>query len=211
MQRTPPKSEKWLQYLDMLVQEADTQVQLGESILQLSRIYAGGGESKRRLVVLDELTGNAVRQHRIMAQQKDVSLVYRPFLPLAAVKIKASVLIDTEQMPCVINNLVEDAILYTPAGGQVIVANGQENVKGQVWATVAVSNTGEEIPAEDMPRIFDRLFREGNREPLSERVRKTGLRLMVAKQVVELHGGRVTVENREDVGVTFTIWLPLTD
>jgi signal transduction histidine kinase len=114
-------------------------------------------------------------------------------------------------MPCVINNLVEDAILYTPAGGQVIVANGQENVKGQVWATVAVSNTGEEIPAEDMPRIFDRLFREGNREPLSERVRKTGLRLMVAKQVVELHGGRVTVENREDVGVTFTIWLPLTD
>ncbi len=215
MQRTPPGSEKWRQHLNVLVKEADAQAQLGESILQLSRIYAGEGGLECKQVFLDELVGDTVLEQRMLAREKGVSLVYRPFLPLAVGErgemIKALVSIDAEQMSHVINDLVEDAIHYTPARGQVTVTIGQKNIKGQVWATVEVSNTGAGIPAEDIPHIFDRLFREGNKEPLSERVRKTGLRLMVAKQVVELHGGRVTVESKEGVGTTFVIWLPLTD
>jgi two-component system phosphate regulon sensor histidine kinase PhoR len=60
-----------------------------------------------------------------------------------------------------------------------------------------------------MPHIFERLLREGDEEPDSQRIRETGLRLMVVKEIVELHGGHVTVKSKKRVGTTFTVWLPL--
>jgi two-component system sensor histidine kinase ResE len=85
---------------------------------------------------------------------------------------------------------------------------------------VAISDTGERVPKEDLPYIFERFFRE--EEPRAKRTSETGLRLMIAKEIVELNRGWVTVEspsstdalsaperNKEGVGSTFTIWLPL--
>jgi signal transduction histidine kinase len=104
---------------------------------------------------------------------------------------------------------MEDAIRYTPEGGSVIVSTGKQEMEGQIWATISVSDTGDEIPAEDQSYAFERFFREW--EPQSQRVSETGLRLMIVKGIVELHHGRVTVENKRDVGPTFSIWLPLAD
>jgi PAS domain S-box-containing protein len=207
IQQTPSENEKWRQYLDRLVQEVDDQAQLGEDILQLSRIYAGRveAEMEQRLIHLTELTEVAVSRHQSLARERKVTLEHGPAQPgpVAAVA--------TEQMMQVLTNLVEDAIRYTPEGGRVIVTTGQEERHGRVWATVAISDTGKGIPSEDMPHIFDRLFREGDEEPRSRRVRETGLRLMVVKEIAGLHGGEVTVESQEGVGSTFTIWLPPVD
>jgi signal transduction histidine kinase len=76
---------------------------------------------------------------------------------------------------------------------------------------MAVSDMGEVIPAEDLPHIFERFFRE--EEPRSMRISESGIRLIIVKGVVDLHGGWVTVESpsSENVGSTFTIWLPLVD
>ena len=72
---------------------------------------------------------------------------------------------------------------------------------------MAISDTAESIPKEDLPHIFERFFRQ--KEPLSERVSETGLRLMIVKGMVELNRGRVTVAHGEGKGNTFTVWLPL--
>jgi signal transduction histidine kinase len=93
----------------------------------------------------------------------------------------------------VLSILVEDAIRYAPAGARVTVSTQQAEAEGRTWATVAVSDTGEPIPEADLPHVFERLFRE--EEPRSERVAGTGLRLMIVKGIVELHGGRVTAES----------------
>jgi PAS domain S-box-containing protein len=207
MQQISPNDDKWRQYMDALVQEIDNQAQLGEDILQLSRIYAGRTkeEMNRRAIPLNDLVEAVAIRNRSLAQKSKLTLEYRPMEP------GPIAMADTEQTIQVLSILVENAIRYTPAGGHVVIATGQNETEGCPWATAAVSDTGERIPEEDMPRIFDRLFREGDEEPLAMRVRETGLRLMVVKEIVNLHEGQVTVESDKDTGTTFTIWLPLAD
>ena len=64
------------------------------------------------------------------------------------------------------------------------------------------------IPEEELPYVFERFFR--GEKPRAMQTSGTGLGLAIVKEIVELHGGRVTVESRVDAGTTFTVWLPLT-
>jgi two-component system phosphate regulon sensor histidine kinase PhoR len=202
MQRTPSEDEKWGQYLVALVQETDQQVQLVEDIMQISRIYTGQLEIEPRPTPLNELTEVVVTSHRALAQERGVTLEHCPMKPTPVAPA------DPKQMLSALNHLVGDAIRYTPEGGRVVVSTGRREAEGCIWAVVAVSDTGEVIPAEDLPHVFERFFRE--EELRSARVSETGLRLMIVKGIVELYGGHVTVESGEGMGSTFTIWLPMT-
>jgi signal transduction histidine kinase len=71
---------------------------------------------------------------------------------------------------------------------------------------VTVADTGIGIPEEELPYIFDRFFR--GEKPRTMQVSGTGLGLAILKEIVELHGGRVTVKSEVDEGSTFTVWLP---
>ena len=214
LQRTPPEDEKWQQRLTTLVQEADTQVELGESILQLSRIYGGRMELELHQTTLASLAQDAVSKYQARAQKRGLTLKHELLSSPATgawdeKKTQQMVSVDAEQMTHAINNLVEDAIRYTPEGGRVIITTGKKARSRYLWDTFSVSDTGEEIPEQDMPQVFSRLFREGDKEPQSKRVRETGLRLMVVKEVAGLHDGLATVESKS-TGNTFTMWLPLT-
>ena len=118
-------------------------------------------------------------------------------------------LVDPERMMQVLDNLIGNALLYTMAGGKVAVSTGTQEAEGRTWATVTVSDTGIGIPAEELPHIFDRFFR--GEEPRSRQISGTGLGLSIAKEIVELHGGRVTVDSKPGAGSTFTAWLPVAD
>jgi len=132
-------------------------------------------------------------------------------------------LVDLEWMVQVLDNLVENAIYYTPEGGTVMASTGTKEAEGRTWATVTVADTGMGIPEDELPHIFDRFFR--GVEPRSMQISGTGLGLAIVKEIVELHGGWVTAESpstgsgqapsttlktgEEGVGSTFTVWLPL--
>jgi len=199
MQRQP---EKWQEYLKTLTREADLQAHLVEDILQISRIDAGRLEMHPCPTPLDELIQTAVARHQVLAQESGLTLEYRPSPP------KALVLVDPERMTQVLNNLIGNAIRYTPAKGTVTVSSGRMEAERRTWATVTVADTGIGIPAEDLPHIFARFFR--GEEPRRMQLTGTGLGLAIVKEIVELHGGRVAVESQESVGSTFTVWLPLT-
>jgi heavy metal sensor kinase len=99
----------------------------------------------------------------------------------------------------VVVNLVDNAIKYTPTGGQVFVrlaAAGQ--------AELTVRDTGPGIAADDQARVFDRFFRG---DPARERG-GTGLGLALTRSIVQLHGGRITVESQPGQGTCFRVWLP---
>jgi len=115
---------------------------------------------------------------------------------------------DPERMRQVLDNLVGNAIRYTPEGGKVVVSAGKEEAEGRSWATVTVADTGMGIPEEELPHIFERFFR--GEKPRMMQISGTGLGLAIAREIVELHGGHMTVESKVDAGTTFTIWLPLT-
>ncbi len=198
MQRNPGK---WKEYLEPLAHEADRQAQLVEDILQISRIDTGRLEMNPTPCEISELVERAISSHRALARDKHIALRYRPKEP------GPIALADRERTMQVLNNLIENAINYTPAGGKVIVSTGQSTSEGRTWATFSVADTGIGIPEDELPRVFDRFFR--GEEPQLMQLSGTGLGLAIVKEIVELHGGLVTVDSQMGVGTSFTICLPL--
>lgn len=89
----------------------------------------------------------------------------------------------------------------------MVLSTGTEKTEGRTWITVRVADTGIGIPTDELPHLFERFFRR--EKPRAMQIPGTGLGLAIVKEIVELHGGRVTVESQVDKGTTFTIWLPL--
>ena len=110
---------------------------------------------------------------------------------------------DVGRLDQVLSNLVANAIRHTPAGGTI--ALGADTVPGGVRITVR--DTGEGIPAEDLPYIFDR-FWKGDRSRSRARGAGSGLGLAIARQLIHAHRGRIDVESHVGRGTTFTIFLP---
>jgi PAS domain S-box-containing protein len=205
MQQQP---EKWREHLAALAREADQQARLVDDILQISRIEAGRLEIALAPTPLDGLVEGVVTHHQALAEEKELTLKYR-FATNGEGEAGPVALIDPQWITQVLNNLVGNAIRYTLPGGTVAMSTGKQEAGGRTWATVTVADTGIGIPRDELPHIFDRFFR--GEKPWAMQLTGTGLGLSIVKDVVELHGGRVTVESEEDVGSTFTIWLPLAD
>lgn len=199
MQRS--SAPKMREYLEMLVQEADRQAKLVEDILQISRIDAGRLEVEPFPTSLNELAAEVVASHRATAEGQGLVLRCQLSEP------GPEAVLDPNRIMQVLNNLVSNSIHYTPAGGEVVVSVSEERENGRAWAVVTVVDSGIGIPQEEMPHIFERFFR-GERARLLD-VPGTGLGLAIAKEIVELHGGRMTVESHADTGSTFAIWLPV--
>lgn len=134
--------------------------------------------------------------HAVAAAEKNITLQVRadPTLP--------EVMVDPERMAQVLNNLVSNALRFTPGGGSVSLA--AEAAPGQVRLLVRDSGTG--IAADDLPKVFERFYR-GDRAR-SESEGESGLGLAIAKSLTEAHGGRISVASEVGKGTTFTITLP---
>ncbi|HET90671.1 MAG TPA: response regulator [Chloroflexi bacterium] len=193
--------EKRGEYLDALIQEVDRQARLVENILQISRIDGRRMELATRRLDLNELTENAVLGHQILAHDKQLSLEHHPANPGPIVQV------DPERMMQVLNNLVENSLHYTPAGGRVVVSTGSDYLDDRTWAVATVVDTGLGIPPQELSHIFERFFRGSH--PRKLKISGTGLGLAIAREIVELHGGRITVTSEVNHGSTFTVWLPL--
>ena len=111
---------------------------------------------------------------------------------------------DTGRIERVVDNLITNAIKYSPDGGVIDVRLARiEN--GISWAALTVTDQGIGIPEADLPHIFERYWRAVNTAVITG----TGIGLSGARQIVEQHGGRVTVESSELAGSKFTVHLPL--
>jgi signal transduction histidine kinase len=113
--------------------------------------------------------------------------------------------IDWQRVNQVLHNILENAVAHTPKGGTIDVAASQ---KGK-WVEVSISDTGEGIPAEDLPHIFERFYRVDK-----SRARATGgsgLGLTIAKRLIEAHGGTITVQSKLGQGSRFSFTLPVAE
>lgn len=113
---------------------------------------------------------------------------------------------DQRRLERVLANLVANAIKYSPEGGDVTVTVTTEEAGGQGWAIVTVQDQGLGIPARDLPHIFEPFYRGSN---VVTRSAGAGVGLATVRQIVELHGGTVSVSSQEGQGSTFTVRLPL--
>ncbi|MBN1921483.1 MAG: HAMP domain-containing protein [Anaerolineae bacterium] len=136
---------------------------------------------------------------RSSAREKGVTLSAK--IPETPVFIEG----DARRLSQVLLNLLSNAIQHTPARGNIAVTLAQPATEtGQPVAQVTVQDTGEGIPAEHLPHIFERFYRPA----VARSPRGTGLGLSIAKSLVEAHGGHISVVSVEGMGSTFTFTLP---
>jgi signal transduction histidine kinase len=112
--------------------------------------------------------------------------------------------VDAEKISQVINNLIDNAIKFSPKGGTIRISSFSEGAYG----VVKVKDTGPGISEKDQARIFERFY-QTDKSRKGGQGRGIGLGLAIAKQVVLAHGGTISVESRQDAGSTFMVKLPL--
>ncbi len=195
------RPERREEYIDRLMQQANWQAQLIERIFKISRIDAGRVEMHPEPTPLNPAISYAEERFQPQAAKKDLNLEAH----LAPQDVIA--LVDPIQLEEILENLLSNALTYTPAGGRIDIAVEQREDEGRTWAAIIISDTGIGIPADELPHIFERFFR--GETPKERQISGTGLGLAIVQQLVALHGGQITVESHEDEGATFTIELPL--
>ncbi|MDQ3809570.1 MAG: HAMP domain-containing histidine kinase, partial [Chloroflexota bacterium] len=112
---------------------------------------------------------------------------------------------DSARLERVVENLLLNAVKYSPLGGQIVVRLGRETGPAGAWAVLAIHDEGLGVPSAEVGRIFEPFRRASNVGPISG----TGLGLASARQIVEQHGGSIDVISREGAGSTFIVRLPV--
>lgn len=180
--------------LTVIVEEADRLNQLIDNLLDASRLQAGALPLERDQVALDALAERAARLFRTQTEAHEIVVRFPPDFPV--------VMGDSGRLEQVLNNLVSNAIKYSPAGG--VIEIGGRALPDEVIVTV--SDTGMGIPFQEQTRVFERFFR-GARER-HQGTPGAGLGLYLAKAIVEAHNGRIWVESRPGAGAAFSFALP---
>jgi len=179
--------------------EAARMSRLVEQLLELARWDAGQIIIAREAVDLPRLLTTCVERMDWRAEEKGVTLTVevKPMPPLRG---------DTDRLMQVFTNLLDNALTHTPSGGSVTVAAERvEGPDGQAEVEISVTDTGPGIPAEELPRIFERFYRVDKARAGS---RGAGLGLAIVKEIVEAHGGRVWAESVVGLGSRFIVRLP---
>jgi signal transduction histidine kinase len=201
LRRRPTEIER---YLSALEQVANQQIRLVEAVLNLSRIDAGQLELERTRIDINALIKKSITTEIVhLAEAQNVRLNYR----FAGQSLIA--LADGERIEQAIYALVSNGILYTPAGGEVVVTTGSGVKNGRQWVWLMVADTGIGISEEELPHIYERFYRGERAQQM--RAAGTGLGLSLAKEIITLHGGGLDVASQENTGSTFTMWLPGAD
>jgi signal transduction histidine kinase len=183
-------------FLQAVERNSGRLLRLVGDLLFVAQADAGRLSLERAKVDLAELAAHCVEGAAPAASEKSVTLV------LLADPVPALVG-DRGRLAQVLDNLVSNALKFTPEGGTVEVRTRSD---GDV-VTLEVEDTGIGIPVADQPRLFERFFRSSVAD--DQAIPGTGLGLAIVKAIVEAHSGRISIESREGKGTTFRVELPL--
>ncbi len=188
----PPAARR---FIDQIQIEVDALSQMVTELLELSRIESGKFSLDLRPVSPRILLDSASNRMRLQAERSGLDLHVKCAEDLPKVQM------DVQRMEQVLVNLIHNAVKFTHPGGEILLS--AEAAPGEV--RFAVQDSGIGIPAEDVPRIFERFYRVDKSRTGSG----TGLGLSIARHIVEAHQGRIWAESIEGQGSTFIFTLPV--
>lgn len=176
------------------IDESDRLLHVLEALLDISAAEGGAMRLNRDRIDLRTLAERAADLYREVAEDRSITVTCEVPTPVEA-------LVDSVRLGQAVNNLLDNALKYTPTGGRVTLAVRAENDA----AVVTVTDTGPGIPASEREAIFRRLYRGDS----SRSQRGLGLGLSLVKAIVEAHGGKVTVADAPSGGAQFSLRVPL--
>ena len=186
-------------FLEIILEHSRRLARLTEDLLMLSKMDADRLEFETRRIPIGPFIDSCIETAQPRARDKDLRLSVK-----LAEKIP-DIAGDRRRLTEVLQNLLDNAIQYTPAGGQITVSAGVADSA----VVFTVSDTGIGIPQAEQPRIFERFYRVDVAR--SRQVGGTGLGLAIAKHLVEGHGGRIWVESEIGQGSQFHFSVPIFD
>jgi two-component system phosphate regulon sensor histidine kinase PhoR len=190
-----PKNNR--RFLEIIREHAVRLARVTDDLLKLARIEAGKLELEFFPVSVQELIEGCAETTLLKASRKQISFSMKVPAGIPALRGDASLLHD------VLQNLLDNAIQYTPPGGRIVVGAAA----GPHEVTITISDSGIGIPLADQERIFERFYRVDAAR--SREAGGTGLGLSIAKHIVEAHGGRLWVESAVGQGSKFSFSIPL--
>ncbi len=209
--QSEPPPEVARRMLGQMAQEIDAVTQLVDELHELSQIESGRVTLQLAPLSLGPVVERSLERIKPQADRKQICIAAE----LADQATPA--LMDGDRIGQVLLNLLHNAVKFTSAGGTVEVrtalirsGDGRQAAgagqPGGLWLQVSVSDTGIGIPAQDLPRIFERFYKVDRAR--TRNAGGTGLGLAIAKHLVEGHGGRLWVDSAEGRGSTFSFTLP---
>ncbi len=181
--------------LDTIQEQSIRLDKMVENLLDITRLETGQLTLAPQPVVLNDLLSHLVtqitptlRHHMLTLDMPSESLIAN---------------VDELRLVQVVQNLIQNAVKYSPHGGPVTVTLSRDNNA----AVIAVADRGIGIPKDAQEKLFTRFYRAANAE--SNHINGLGVGLYVVREIVRLHGGEVSVESVEGAGSTFTIRIPL--
>lgn len=183
-------------FVNKILNSAEQMGELIDNLLDLGRIESGGGLTIEPVDVGEVIEDVAsAYQPQAVTKQIDFEVEIAEHLrPIQA---------DVTLLRQAIINLVDNALKYTPAGGEIRLVAEQSDS----WQVIRVEDNGMGISPTDKARLFERFYRARRRETL--KIRGSGLGLAIVKSVAEQHNGRVSVESKLGAGSVFTLEIPI--
>jgi signal transduction histidine kinase len=192
----PPEEER--SYLEVAAKHSERLGRLIRDLFQLTKLEAHELKPQCESFPIAELVQDVVEKFQLAADKRGLQL--SSHLTGQHAQLHA----DIGMIESVLENLIENAMRHTPAGG-VIHVEVVPLEKARV--AVRVIDTGRGIPDDELPTIFDRYYRVDRGE--ASDAGSTGLGLAITRHIVDLHGGKISVESVLNKGTTFSIELPL--
>lgn len=183
-----------VELLQTVLQDVDYMNRLVEDLLLLSRLDARRLQLEKTAIPLPELLADLAEQFGRLAAEQDVHL--------SIPEPQGTVLGDPTRLRQVMLILLDNALRYTPAGGSITIET--RSLSKQV--EILVIDTGQGIPAESIPLIFDRFYQVN--PPNNQEVRSNGLGLSIARGLIAAMGGSITLQSQEGVGTQVAIRMP---
>lgn len=191
-----PLTEEQRKFVTMIENGAESMREIIRDILETAALDSGGLDIQREEFEVEPFLGPRMLPHAARAREKGVALEFT--LPGPGVRVDA----DRGRLGEIVDNLVSNALKFTPAGGRV-EARVEAAPDGLL---IVVSDDGPGIPEDERDRVFQPFARTSNQPTGGEG--STGLGLSIVRRLAELHGGTVLLETEVGKGSTFTVTLP---
>jgi signal transduction histidine kinase len=184
-------------YLKIILASTEKLKKLVSELFELSRLEAKQVTPKKEPFFIQELINDICQKFQLIANEKQVHLT------AGGTSQQSMVYGDVGLIERVLQNLIDNALKFTPKGGAINVAvdNQDKNVE------IRVSDTGKGIPQEQIPFIFDRYHIGDKRISLDQN--NTGLGLAIVKKILEIHDSSIHLKSRLNSGTTFSFQLPI--
>ncbi len=189
-------TEERKKYLEIILQSSEKLKKLVADLFELSRLEAKQVKLKKEPFLINELLQDTARQYELMADKKKVKL--ETDLPEQLPMVEA----DIALIGRVLQNLIDNAMKYTPDEGEIKV---KAEAQGDL-VKVEIINSGQGIPEKDLPHIFNRYYMVDHKQ---SGIDGSGLGLAIVKKILDMHQASIEVSSQQNIDTRFSFSLPL--